>query len=52
MDKLCCIHNPKIARMKFSCKVSGDYELVLCEKCANNEDRRFLIEEQPLEVKY
>lgn len=51
MDKLRCTHNPKKARMKFSCQVSGDYELVLCEKCANNEDRRFLIEEQTLEVK-
>lgn len=34
--------------MKFSCRVSGDYELVLCEKCSHQEERQFLIEEQQL----
>ena len=40
--------NPKKSIMKFSCLVSGDYELVLCEKCSQKEDRQFLIEEQQL----
>jgi len=51
MPKLQCNHKPKKSVMKFSCQVTGDYELVLCENCANKEDRQFLIEEQPLEVK-
>jgi hypothetical protein len=49
MEKFKCPHNPKKSQMMFSCKVSGDYELILCDNCSKNEDRQFLIEEQQLD---
>ncbi len=48
MERFECSHNPKKSQMIFSCKVSGDYELVLCEECSQKEDRHFLIEELSL----
>jgi len=42
-------HFPKKSQMVFSCKVSGDYELALCDRCSQREDRKFLIEEVKLD---
>lgn len=45
MEKFECQHNPKSKNLVFSCQVSGNYELVLCEDCSNKEDRKFLLKE-------
>ncbi len=49
MERFECSHNPKKSQLVFSCKVSGDYELVLCNRCLQSEDRKFLIEEIQLD---
>ncbi len=46
MDKLQCPHKAKTKKMRFSCQVSGDYELILCDNCRQKEDRNFLIAEE------
>lgn len=45
MEELACSHKPKTKKMVFSCKVSGNYELTMCDDCYKNEDRNFLIAE-------
>jgi len=46
MDKLQCPHKPKTKKMRFSCHVSGNYELILCDNCHQKENRDFLIAEE------
>lgn len=49
METFECSHNPKKSRMVFSCQVSGDYRLVLCDDCYKNESRDFLISEMDID---
>lgn len=46
--QLQCGHESKKFRMKFSCEVTGDYEVLLCEDCHKTEDRKFLISEKEI----
>jgi hypothetical protein len=47
-SKLYCIHSPRKFRLTYSCKITGNYTLEICESCCKNEDRRFLISEEKI----
>jgi len=46
--KLECPHLPKIFKLTYSCKITGDYTLKVCEFCYKKEDRKFLISEDEM----
>jgi hypothetical protein len=47
-SKLYCTHFPKKFRLVYSCKITGNYTLEICESCHKKEDRKFLISEEKI----
>ena len=43
-----CNHVSKKHKLTFSCKQTGDYSVVLCDKCHAQEDAQFLIKHEKI----
>jgi len=43
-----CPHVPKTYRIAFACKVTGNYNIELCNECYQTEDKDFLIMEKKI----
>jgi len=50
MEEFACSHDTRIKKMIFSCHVTGNYELDLCEDCYKKENKQFLIAEEDIIV--
>jgi len=50
MDRLKCPHSSKTKKLLFSCHVTGNYELDLCDDCYKKENKQFLIAEEDIIV--
>jgi hypothetical protein len=50
MDEFECQHQPKTKKLLFSCQVTGNYQIFLCEDCYKKDDKKFLIAQENITI--